>query len=64
MPPDFRLFEDRQTVARDLEPSAAGRPEVDVGTRKNCSKLGRQTDGPWLVASNGAVLNLDSHPEW
>src|SRR5258708_25141596 len=64
MPSEFRLFEDRLPVARDVEPSAARGLELDVGTGKNRSELGRQTGGPRLVTSNSAILDLDSHPEW
>lgn len=64
MSPEFRLFEDRLAVARDLEPSPARRLELDVGVGKNRPELGRQTGGPGLVASNGAILDFDFHREW
>jgi hypothetical protein len=57
----LRFLEDRRSVARDLEPSATGRPERHVRAREMLPQLGRQTDGPGFVASNGAVLDLDIH---
>src|SRR3954464_9086156 len=57
----LRFLEDRRAVARDLEASAARRLERDVHAREFLLQLGRQTDGPWLVASNGAVFDFDVH---
>jgi len=61
VPSELRLLEDRLTVARDLEPSAARGLELDGGVGEEAAKLGRQTDGPRFVASNRAVLDLDIH---
>ena len=61
MPADLRLLEDRLAVARHLEASAAGWLQRNGRRRKLLLQLGRQTDGPWLVASNGAVLDFDIH---
>jgi hypothetical protein len=59
--PLLRFLEDRHSIARDLEASAARRLQRDLRIREFLLQLGRQTDGPWLVRSNGAVLDLDFH---
>jgi hypothetical protein len=61
VPAELRFLEDRLSVARDLESTAAGRLESNVGVRECGAKLGRQTGGPWFVASNRAVLDFDFH---
>jgi hypothetical protein len=61
VPPELRFLEDRRAVARDLEAPATRRLERDVRAGKLLLQLGRQTDGPWFVASNGAVLDFDVH---
>jgi hypothetical protein len=61
MSSELRLLEDRLTIARNLEPPAARRLELDVGAGKDRAKLGRQTGGPGLVTSNRAILDLDLH---
>jgi hypothetical protein len=57
----LRFLEDRRTVPYDLEASAARWNQRDLGVWKTLSDLGRQTDGPGLVASDGAVLDRDFH---
>src|ERR1041385_7456099 len=61
MSPELRFLEDRPAVPCDLEASAAGGLERDVRRREFLFQLGRQTDGPWLVASKGAVLDFQVH---
>ena len=61
MAPELRLLEDGCAVAPDFEASAARWLERNACIRKFLFQLGRQTDGPWLVASNGAVLDFDVH---
>src|SRR3954467_3790941 len=58
VPAELRLLEDRLAVPGDLEASSAGRLEGDVRVGKFLLQLGRQTDGPWLVRSNGAGLDF------
>src|SRR4051812_9404422 len=57
----LRFLEDRRPVTSDLEAASARRLHRDVHIRKFLLQLGRQTDGPWLVASNGAVFDFDVH---
>ena len=63
MASELGLFEYRLPVALDLETAAARRNQLDVGSRKRIANLGRQTGGPRLVASDGAVLDRDRHLE-
>jgi len=58
---ELRLFEYRLPVALYLETAAARRNQLDVGSRKRIANLGRQTGGPRLVTSDGAVLDRDRH---
>jgi hypothetical protein len=61
VPFELRLLKYRSAIERDLELSAAGRNELDLRLREVFPDLGRQTGGPWLVVSNGAVLYRDLH---
>src|SRR4051812_11132786 len=61
MSPELRFLEDRLSVARHLEPSAPGGLQGNGCVRKLLLQLGRQTDGPWFVRSNGAILDFDVH---
>ena len=61
MATEFGFLEYGAAVARYLEPAAARRRHANLGVGKRGAELGRQTDGPWLVASNGTVFDLDFH---
>jgi hypothetical protein len=63
MSAQFRLLEDRLTVSPDLEPSASGGSQLNFHVGKGFAQLGRQTDGPGFVRSNGAILDFDFHTE-
>jgi len=58
---ELRLLEDGNAVADDLEPTAARGEELHLRAGNLLTQLGRQTGGPWLVVSNGAVLDGDVH---
>lgn len=59
--PDLRLLEDRGAVTRNLEATLAGRDHLEACIGKVLSELGRQTGGPRLVVSDGAVLDGQNH---
>ena len=61
MASELGLFEYRLPIALHLETAAARRKQLDRGGRKRIANLGRQTGGPRLVASDGAVLDRDRH---
>jgi hypothetical protein len=61
VPFDLRLFEHRDPVGDDLEASTTRRHELDLSFREPLTNLGRQPDGPRLVASHRAVFNGDCH---
>ena len=61
MSAELRLLEYRLVVPLHLEAATAGRNQLDARVGKRAPDLGRQTGGPWLVASNGAVLDGDRH---
>jgi hypothetical protein len=61
VPFDLRFLEHRHPVGNDLEPPAARRHELDLRIREPLTNLGRQPDGPRLVASHRAVFNGDCH---
>ena len=44
-----------------LEASPTRGNQLDLGVRVLAANLGRQTDGPWLVVSDLAVLDGDLH---
>jgi hypothetical protein len=62
VPTELRFFEDRHAVAMHLEPSAARRNQLYLLTRYGAANLRRQTDGAWLVISDGTVLDRDHRP--
>lgn len=57
----LRLLEHGRAVAQHLEAPACGRDQFDLGVGKLRADLGRQTDGPRLVVSKGAVFDADLH---
>src|SRR5438046_1386866 len=57
----LRLLEHGDAVLRHLEAAARARLEFDVCPRKVLGDLGRQTDGPRLVASKRAVFDQVLH---
>jgi hypothetical protein len=59
--PDPRLLKDGLAIPRDLEPPAARRHHLDLRGRELLANCGRQTDGPGLVVSDGAVFDRDPH---
>jgi|ERR1051325_9461266 hypothetical protein len=48
-------------VHLDFEHAAGGLDELDLGVREGLADLGRQTGSPWLVVSNDAEFDRDSH---
>jgi hypothetical protein len=58
---ELGLLEDRRAVAENLEATAARWHERDGGLGMLAANLGRQTDGPWFVVSERAVLDRDVH---
>jgi hypothetical protein len=61
MTSELRLLEYRLAVPQHLEATATRRDHIDLRARERLSNLGRQTGGPRLVASDGAVLDRDRH---
>ena len=61
VPFDLRFLEYGRPVGDDLEAPAARRYELDLRIQEPLTNLGRQPDGPRLVASHRAVLNGDFH---
>jgi len=55
------LGEHQLPLDAHLEGAAGGLDQLDVGRRPRLLELGRQTGGPWLVASNDAVFDRDVH---
>jgi len=55
------LGEDDPAVHRHLEDPSGGWDQLDVGVGPFPAELGRQTGGPWLVISDDAVLDRDTH---
>jgi hypothetical protein len=53
------LLENRRTIAKHLEPSAARRDQLHLFTRKCLTNFSRQTDGAWFVVSDRAVFDRD-----
>src|SRR5215218_9391814 len=61
MSSELRLLEDRRAVLRYLESSTRPWTELHYRVGELLLDLGRQPDGPGLVASNRAVLDGDVH---
>src|SRR5512147_614493 len=61
MTTELRFLEHRLAVTLHLEAPATRWNHLDLRARERVPDLGRQTGGPWLVASNGAVLDRDRH---
>lgn len=57
----LRFSEHRDSVAQNLESSAARRHEIDCRVRVFLRELSRQTGGSGIVVSDRAVLDLDLH---
>jgi hypothetical protein len=55
------FLEQGDSVLRDLESTARAGYQGDLGIGELLADLGRQTGGPGLVASNGAVFDRDLH---
>jgi hypothetical protein len=58
---ELRLLENRYAVAADLEPSATGRDQLDLGVGPLFGELSRQPGGSGLIVSKSAVLYRDLH---
>jgi len=61
VPLEFRFLENRMSLVRNLEPSAARRNQFDVRIRKTLANLGGQTGRPRLVVSHRAVFDPHAH---
>jgi hypothetical protein len=55
------LGEDQRVIHRNLEESAGGRDQLDVGIGIRLLQLSRQTGGSGLVVSDDAELDTDVH---
>ena len=69
MASELGLLEQRNSVSGHFESATGAGYELDVRIGKLIFELGRQPDGPGLVASNGAVFDRDLHgglmcPNW
>src|SRR5688500_14791819 len=61
VPAELRLLEDGHSVSRHLEAAATGGLHGDRRVGIAFTNRGRQTGGPRLVVSNGAVFDVDRH---
>lgn len=61
MASELRLLEHGMAVSLHLEASATGWDHLHSRIRECRLDLGRQTGGPWFVASDRAVLDGDDH---
>jgi len=61
VPPDLSLGEHQIAVHDDLEDTARGFDQLNIGVGVRFLDLGRQTGGPRLVASDAAVFDGDLH---
>jgi hypothetical protein len=57
----LRLLIHRNAVPEHFEPTARAALQLDVGIGIFLPELGRQTDGPGLIASHRAVFDRDVH---
>jgi len=55
------LGEEQAAVGFDFEDAAGGFDELHFRIRERVADLGRQTGGPWLIVSDDAVFDRDSH---
>jgi hypothetical protein len=55
------LGEDQRVIHRNLEESAGGRDQLDVGIGIRLLQLSRQTGGSGLVVSDDAELDTYAH---
>jgi hypothetical protein len=58
---ELSLGKDQITVEDDLVDTTGRLDQLDLGVGVGLVNLGRQTGGPWLVASNTAVFNRYLH---
>ena len=61
MAADFDLGKHQVTVEYHLEDATRGLDQLHVRVGIRLVNLGRQTGGPWLVASNTAVFDRYPH---
>ena len=61
VPLELRFLEDRPPITHHLEAPSARGDQLDAGVGELLPDLGRQTGGPRLVASDGAILDRDVH---
>ena len=61
--PQRPLGEDQRVIHRNLEDSAGGRDQLDVGIGIRLLQLSRQTGGSGLVVSDDAELDTHMHAD-
>jgi hypothetical protein len=59
--PELLLGEEERVAEAHLEHPAAGGDQPHLGVGPLLPERGRQTDGPWLIVSNGAVFDRQTH---